>query len=86
LASGNVIIVEIAERGGFRVVIRPIFSRPAMEREFPFAGDALDYAELVAGEIGASVIDQTRGEAACIHPGSRTAPQSCGRPAIDREQ
>lgn len=53
------IIVEPDIHGSYSVTVHPFCSRLEIERAFPLAWQALEYAELASQEFGWPVIDQT---------------------------
>mgnify|MGYP003394218102 CR=1 FL=1 len=55
------VIVEPTLTGRYRVNIRPLWSRRDLERSFPYAAQALDYAALLEMDHGLPLIDDRTG-------------------------
>jgi hypothetical protein len=53
------VIVEPTTFGAFAVSLKPFFSCPDIERAYPRAWEALEYAEMLNLEFGWRVIDRT---------------------------
>lgn len=53
------VIVEPTRGGCFSVTLRPFFSCPDLERAYPRAWEALEYAEMLGLEFGWPVVDRT---------------------------
>lgn len=53
------VIVEETATGRYAIRFRPILSHRGLERAFPAAWQALEYAELLHMEFGWPVIDRT---------------------------
>jgi len=51
------IVIERTERGAYVVTIRPIHSRPDLERGFHFPDRARDYAAQLADRFGWQIVD-----------------------------
>ena len=53
------VIVEATHGGAFAVTFKPFFSCPDLERAYPRAWEALEYAEMLNLEFGWPVVDRT---------------------------
>lgn len=45
--------------GAYVVTVRPVLAFREFERAFPIAWDALEYADLLGGELGCGVLDRS---------------------------
>lgn len=57
------VIVAPTPSGRYEVTFKPFYSCPELERAFPLAWEALEYAELLHFEFGWPVIDRSGGAA-----------------------
>lgn len=53
------VIVAPSPTGRFDVTLKPFFSSPDLERSYPCAWEALEYADMLGLEFGWPVLDRT---------------------------